>query len=487
LVSQAVNHPWPDNYKDAVKVQEKVRRLLVKTNAVKSVRLVAGADVSYSKTTDAYFAAVVVMSYPEMEVVEEAAARGGSAFPYIPGLLTFREGPVTLAAFRKLKSRPDLIIFDGHGVAHPRGFGIASHMGVLLGIPSVGCAKTVLVGEYKEPGQRRGSSSPLVYNGAEVGRALRTRDGVAPVYVSIGHMVDLDKACAVVLGCAKRYRLPEPTRKAHILGNRLRKEYEAAATGHAPAPGPAIPPLSKGGGGGIPARDLIEIYNALYAHYGPQNWWPGDSAFEMMVGAVLTQNTNWGNVEKAIANLKRAGALSAAALHIMPEDRLAELIRPSGYFNIKAKRLKAFIEYFMDSYGGSVARMKKAGCDALREEFLSVKGIGPETADSILLYALGCPTFVVDAYTKRIFSRHGFFPETADYNEVRKFFMDRLPVDVKLYNEYHALVVRLGKDRCMKKAGRCDLCLLTEKILLNKERRYKGNGRKGRVCRGNGG
>jgi endonuclease-3 related protein len=486
LVSPAVKHPWPNNYKDAVKVQEKVSRLLVKTNSVKSIGLVAGADVSYSKTTDAYFAAVVVMSFPEMDVVEEAAASGGSAFPYIPGLLTFREGPVTLAAFRRLKNRPDVVIFDGHGVAHPRGFGIASHMGVLLDIPSVGCAKTVLVGEYEEPGKMRGSATPLVYKGVEVGRALRTRDGVGPVYVSIGHMVDLDTACAVVLECAKGYRLPEPTRKAHILGNRLRKEYEASSQSQALNLSP-IPPLSKGGVGGILSRDLIEIYNALYAHYGPQNWWPGDTALEMMVGAVLTQNTNWQNVEKAIANLKRAGALSAAAIHIMPESRLAELIRPSGYFNIKAKRLKAFIGYFMDRYGGSVARMKKAKCDTLREEFLSVKGIGPETADSILLYALGCPTFVVDAYTKRIFSRHGFFPETADYHEVRKFFMDRLPVDVKLYNEYHALIVRLGKDRCMKKAGKCGLCLLMEDSRINEETKDKGNGRKSRVCKGNEG
>ncbi|MBI5191032.1 MAG: endonuclease III domain-containing protein [Nitrospirae bacterium] len=207
----------------------------------------------------------------------------------------------------------------------------------------------------------------------------------------------------------------------------------------------------------------MSIYDALYAHYGPQHWWPGETPFEVMVGAILTQNTNWGNVEKAIANLKTAGALSAEAIHTMPDAELAELIRPSGYFNIKARRLKAFISYFMERYGGDVGRMKMAGCAALREEVLAVNGVGPETADSILLYALGCPTFVVDAYTKRIFSRHGFFPETADYHDVRKFFMDRLPVDVRLYNEYHALIVKLAKDRCLKKAGMCGLCLLTGK------------------------
>ena len=209
--------------------------------------------------------------------------------------------------------------------------------------------------------------------------------------------------------------------------------------------------------------DLMDIYDALYAHYGPQGWWPGDTQFEMMVGAILTQNTNWQNVEKAINNLKQAKMLNAKAVHNMPEGELAELIRPSGYFNIKAKRLKSFIEYFMERYGGSVARMKKAGCEKLRDEILAVKGVGPETADSILLYALGCPVFVVDAYTKRIFSRHGFFPENADYHEVQRYFMDRIPKDVKLYNEYHALIVRLAKDRCMKKAGKCELCLLTGK------------------------
>lgn len=480
MLSQKIRHAWPDNYKDAVKVQEKVKRLLVTAKLKGAVRLVAGADVSYSKTTDRYFAAAVVMSYPAMEVVEESSAEGESAFPYIPGLLSFREGPVTLAAFRKLKTRPDVIIFDGHGVAHPRGFGIASHMGVLLGIPSVGCAKTVLVGSYDEPASARGSVSPLIYKGAEVARALRTRDNVKPVYVSIGHMVNLDFACSLVLACSNGYRLPEPTRRAHILVNRLRKEYETQPPEKttneqegrkqrllsAGSPSKHSPFAGEGQGRGDKKRtacELLEIYNVLYAHYGPQRWWPGDTQFEMMVGAILTQNTNWGNVEKAISNLKRAGALAPGAIHAMPERELAELIRPSGYFNIKAGRLKGFISYFMERYGGSIRRMKKTGCDALRGELLSVKGVGPETADSVLLYALGCPSFVVDAYTKRIFSRHGFFPEDADYHDVRKFFMDRLPKDVKLYNEYHALIVRLGKDRCMKKAGRCEICLLTGK------------------------
>lgn len=213
----------------------------------------------------------------------------------------------------------------------------------------------------------------------------------------------------------------------------------------------------------MPKEKLLDIYDALFSHYGPQHWWPGETPFEVMVGAVLTQNTNWGNVERAIANLRDADRLSPEAVDCMPEADLAGLIRPSGYYNIKAKRLKAFVRYFMERYDGDVEKMKRKDCSRLRREVLSVNGIGPETADSILLYALDCPTFVVDAYTKRIFSRHGFFPETADYHEVQKFFMDHLPKDARLYNEYHALIVKLAKDRCIKKAGKCELCVLTGK------------------------
>ena len=206
---------------------------------------------------------------------------------------------------------------------------------------------------------------------------------------------------------------------------------------------------------------LMDIYNALFAHYGPQHWWPGETPFEVMVGAVLTQNTNWGNVEKAIANLKAVGSLDPFAIHVMSHERLAELIRPSGYFNIKARRLKNFISYFVKMYDGDIELMKAADCGSLREELLAVNGVGPETADSILLYALGCPTFVVDAYTKRIFSRHGFFQEDTDYHDVRRLFMGNIPPDVQLYNEYHALIVRLAKDRCLKKEGGCGLCVIT--------------------------
>jgi endonuclease-3 related protein len=405
-----------------------------------------------------------VLKFPEMESLEEAHASAKAPFPYIPGLLAFREGPIVLRAFRKLKTMPDVVLMDGHGIAHPRGFGLASHMGVLLGIPTVGCAKTVLVGEFKEPAKRRGSQSSLVYKNAEVGRALRTKDGIKPIFVSVGHMVSLDKALNIALECCTKYRLPEPTRRAHMLVNKIRRE--ALDLNLRPKVASSLLTSQHAGEGRPkaegPGRDeVIDIFNILLKHFGPQHWWPGETPFEVMVGAILTQNTNWTNVEKAIGNLKRAGALAPETINAMPAATLAELIKPSGYFNIKAKRLKTFISYFMESYGGSIKKMKKREPAALREELLSLPGIGQETADSIMLYALDIPVFVVDAYTKRIFSRHGFFPPDSDYRYVQKFFMDCLPKDVKQYNEYHALIVRLAKERCAKKAGECEICILT--------------------------
>ncbi|MGC2423606.1 MAG: deoxyribonuclease V [Nitrospirota bacterium] len=465
MVEPVLKHPWPKNYKDAVRVQERLRSRLITEDRIGDVLLVAGADVSYDKGSEYYHAAVVVLKLPDMETVEEAHASAKAPFPYIPGLLAFREGPIVLRAFRKLKTRPDVVLIDGHGVAHPRGFGLASHMGVLLGIPAIGCAKTVLVGEFKEPAKERGSQSPLVYKNIEVGRALRTKDGIKPVFVSVGHMVSLDKACRIALECCTKYRIPEPTRRAHILVNKIRRE--ALYLNPRPKAAPSLLTSTHSGEGRPkaverPGRDdVIDIFNILLKHFGPQHWWPGETPFEVMVGAILTQNTNWTNVEKAIGNLKRAGALAPETIDAMPAAKLAELIKPSGYFNIKSKRLKSFISYFMEKYGGSIKKMKKREPSELREELLSVPGIGQETADSIMLYALDMPVFVVDAYTKRIFSRHGFFSPDSDYIEVQKLFMDCLPKDVKLYNEYHALIVRLAKERCAKKAGECEICILT--------------------------
>ncbi len=204
---------------------------------------------------------------------------------------------------------------------------------------------------------------------------------------------------------------------------------------------------------------LRSIYKTLYKFFGPQHWWPGETPFEVAVGAVLTQNTNWGNVEKAIKNLKSAHALSAKDIHEIPANSLSALIRPAGYFNIKAKRLKAFISLLMKNYQGSMARMKHEDIDSLREKLLSVNGIGPETADSILLYALDKPVFVIDAYTKRVLSRHKILEHDKSYEEFQGLFHKSLRKDLKLFNEYHALFVAVGKNYCKPKP-RCSECPL---------------------------
>jgi len=203
----------------------------------------------------------------------------------------------------------------------------------------------------------------------------------------------------------------------------------------------------------------MDLYTRLFNAFGPQHWWPGDTPFEVMVGAILTQNTNWGNVEKAIANLKNARSLEPERIHGMRKNRLAALIRPAGYFNIKAERLKSFIRFYLNHYSGSLAKMKRTDADTLRDELLSVHGIGPETADSILLYALDKPVFVIDAYTKRVLSRHGILPYERTYDKFQSLFHTALPSDRELFNEYHALFVRVGKEYCKPKP-RCEGCPL---------------------------
>jgi endonuclease-3 related protein len=206
---------------------------------------------------------------------------------------------------------------------------------------------------------------------------------------------------------------------------------------------------------------FTEIYSLLYDHFGPQGWWPGDSPFEIMVGAVLTQNTNWGNVCKAISQLKEAEMLSFPALAALPVDELAQLIKPSGYFNIKAKRLKNLLQMITERYNGKLGLFIEEDLSTGREALLSVKGIGPETADSILLYAANHPIFVVDTYTYRIFSRHFLVAEESDYYySLQEAFHDRLPAQSVLFNEYHALIVTLGKDYCRKNNPRCQQCPL---------------------------
>jgi len=196
---------------------------------------------------------------------------------------------------------------------------------------------------------------------------------------------------------------------------------------------------------------ILDLYQILYRYFGPQHWWPARTSFEVMVGAILTQNTNWGNVEKAIAKLREAKALQPETIARMPQPRLRLLIRSSGFYHQKARRLKALAHFLLNRYGGINPRLRKQDTDRLRKELLSLDGIGPETADSILLYALNRPVFVIDAYTRRIFSRHRFLPEDSKYDKWQRLFMDNLPHRSDLFNEYHALIVKLAKIHCRRK------------------------------------
>ncbi|MCD4830813.1 MAG: hypothetical protein K8R02_03275 [Anaerohalosphaeraceae bacterium] len=207
------------------------------------------------------------------------------------------------------------------------------------------------------------------------------------------------------------------------------------------------------------SETINKIYELLSKRFGEQYWWPGESVDEIIVGAILTQNTNWGNVEKAIGNLKQASVMSLAAINAIEIERLAELIRPAGYYNVKAKRIKNFLAWFFDEFGGDIEQLKKSDCASLRVELLSINGIGRETADSILLYGLGKAIFVIDTYTFRIAYRHGLIDDQCDYEELQRLFEDNLPCNVKLFNEYHALLVRAGKEFCKPKA-KCSGCPL---------------------------
>lgn len=208
----------------------------------------------------------------------------------------------------------------------------------------------------------------------------------------------------------------------------------------------------------LPAT-LREIYTRLNQHYGPTDWWPGDTPFEVAVGAVLTQNTAWTNVERAIANLKRARLLSPRKILTCEDGLLEEALRPSGYFRVKARRVRSFCRYLVDRYRGSMARMAARPLDELRPELLAVDGIGPETADDILLYACGKPVFVVDAYTRRILSRHGLCTPGIPYESLRALFEKHLEADLHLFQEYHGLIVFTGKDFC-RRTPKCDRCPL---------------------------
>lgn len=227
-------------------------------------------------------------------------------------------------------------------------------------------------------------------------------------------------------------------------------------------------------------KDLHRVYKDLRKHFGHQNWWPGETPLEVMVGAILTQNTAWTNVEKAILNLKKAGALNLKSLRSIPDKKLAELIMPSGFFNVKAKRLKEFVAFIFSEYQGSLSRMFKESGNVLREKLLAVKGIGRETADSILLYAAGKRFFVIDAYTKRIFSRHRIglpsairkrhrsshlpgsseYLQSMDYELWRELFESHLPASIPLYNDFHAQIVATAKVFCKASKVLCNSCPL---------------------------
>jgi endonuclease-3 related protein len=206
---------------------------------------------------------------------------------------------------------------------------------------------------------------------------------------------------------------------------------------------------------------LLDIYGRLKVAYGDPGWWPGDTLFEVAVGAVLTQNTTWRNVEKAVERLKAADLLTPEALRELTEEELARYIVPAGYYNVKARRLKSLMDFLWAECGGRVEALADTPVNEAREKLLGVKGIGPETADSILLYAAGVPTFVVDAYTHRILNRHGLVPEEAGYEEVKAVFCDNLEPDVDMFNKFHALLVECGRLHC-KPNPRCGGCPLEE-------------------------
>lgn len=209
---------------------------------------------------------------------------------------------------------------------------------------------------------------------------------------------------------------------------------------------------------------LRQVYERLLAAFGPQHWWASESPLEVLVGAVLVQNTSWKNVQRAILNLRDDRLMDVHALERLPVEELAEVIRPSGYFRVKARRLHNLLAFVVHEYDGSLDAMFGTDVATLREQLLAVHGIGPETADAILLYAGNLPTFVVDTYTHRVLARHGWIGYEADYHEIKDYFESSLPADAPLYNEFHALFVRLGKVYCRKSNPKCDECPLADML-----------------------
>jgi deoxyribonuclease V len=218
-------HPWNVSVEEAIQIQENLRSRIILKKTFSKVRTIGGGDVAYSKKRNLLFGAVVVLSFPQMETVDISKADGMVHFPYIPGLFSFREGPILIKAFQRLKTKPDVMIYDAQGIAHPRGFGLASHMGLWLDLPSVGCAKTPLVDEFTSPGPSKGSCELIRREGKEVGIVLRTKDNVKPLFVSPGHRIDLPTSIQIILKCCQRFRIPEPLRRAHHVSRLMREKF----------------------------------------------------------------------------------------------------------------------------------------------------------------------------------------------------------------------------------------------------------------------
>ena len=218
-------HSWNVSLEEAKRIQLQLKNKLTFHHKIdlSQIQIVAAADISYNRNDDQLYAAVVLVAFPDLILIDVYSNQAKASFPYIPGFLSFREIPPLLDIFKDLSLKPDILICDGQGIAHPRGFGLASHLGIILDLPAIGCAKSVLVGKYLEPSAARGSSSPLMYQDRQVGAVVRTRNGVRPVFVSVGHKLGLREAIKIVFQCSRKYRIPEPLRLAHHKVNEMRK------------------------------------------------------------------------------------------------------------------------------------------------------------------------------------------------------------------------------------------------------------------------
>lgn len=220
-------HIWNVNSKEAVLIQKLLAKDIIKTGEYTDIKYVAGCDVSFMRGSKLGYAVITVLTYPDLELAEVSNFVGEPSMPYIPGLLSFREAPLLIEAFKKLQTKPDIVVYDGQGYAHPRRIGLATHMGIIMDLPSIGCAKSVLIGDYEPKEAEKGNYSPLTHNKELIAYALYTKKNCKPLFISIGHKVTLDFAKDFILSCVKSYKMPEPTRQAHIHSNKLRKSYNA--------------------------------------------------------------------------------------------------------------------------------------------------------------------------------------------------------------------------------------------------------------------